>query len=208
MSKFVEEEKIWTPKEIAAAIGRSHQYVINAISQEGKNPPPALNAQRSGSHWLISSAEAQRFIELHLSPSSTTDLKQWLSGQYSDDWKSVDTVVKWRVSFRNAPSLLESISRAKKVRLDKLFIGLIVFLASEGDTFRIRIRVSPIGRSITLPPRLILRIDLAASGESRQVQAGLEDRWIQLDVQDIGQGENLNAIISLEGFTFTEYFEL
>lgn len=208
MSKFVEEEKYWTPKEIAAAIGRSHQYVINAINQEGKNPPPDLKAHRSGPHWLIAFAEAQRFIELHCSPSSSTDLKQWLSGQYPEEWKTVDTIVKWRVSFRNAPPMLETISRAKKVGLDKRFVGLIVFLSPEGDTFRIRIRVSPVGRSITLPPGMILRIELATSGESRQVQAKLEDRWIQLEVQEIGQGENLNAIISLEGFTFTEYFEL
>jgi hypothetical protein len=208
VSKFAEEEKYWTPKEIAEAIGRSHQYVINAISQEGKNPPPELAANRYGTHWLIASAEAQRFIELHCSPSSTTDLKQWISGLYPDEWKTVDTIVKWRVSFRNAPPIPESISRAKKVRLDKRFIGLIVFLNQEGDTYRIRVRVSPIGRAVTLQLGMILRIELPSSGEARQVQASLEDRWIQLEVQDIVQGEKLNAIIRHEGFTFTEYFEL
>jgi hypothetical protein len=208
VSKFAEEEKYWTPKEIADAIGRSHQYVINAIGQEGKNPPPALIAHRSGTHWLIAAEEAQRFIELHCAPSSTTDLKQWISGLYTDEWKSVDTIVKWRVSFRNAPPLVNSISRAKKIRLDKRFIGLIVFLIQENETFRVRVRVSPMGRAVTLPPGMILHIELESSGESRQVQASLEDRWVQLEVQDIGQGEKLSAIIRLEGFTFTEYFEL
>lgn len=208
LGKVSEVKDYWTPLELASEINRSDVYVLNAINRKGRKPPPTLNAIKVEEQWLIPNAEAERYIKLHFLPSSQTALQCWFEGNYQEEWKPVSAVVKWRVSFRNAPVSEQTISRAKKFQLGKRFFGLVLFLVPEGSTYSILVRICPVGRTIILPKGLTLTVRLLESGDERQLEANLEQRFIQVEVEDVRPSERFDAIIAFEGITFTETFTL
>jgi hypothetical protein len=57
---------IWTPQEIADAIGMSRQFVVDIIV--GKTKKYSLSATKIGWGWAIADAEARRFIDAFFSP--------------------------------------------------------------------------------------------------------------------------------------------
>jgi hypothetical protein len=61
---------VWTPQEIAEAIGMSREFVMSVIN--GKTTKHSLTAIKKGRTWLIAENEAIRFIERYRNPQ-----KEW-----------------------------------------------------------------------------------------------------------------------------------
>jgi predicted DsbA family dithiol-disulfide isomerase len=54
------DNEVWTPLEIANEVGKSRQFVIDAIT--GKTKQYQLFARKMGRSWIIADDEAKRFI--------------------------------------------------------------------------------------------------------------------------------------------------
>jgi hypothetical protein len=55
-------EGIWSPQQLAVAVGYSRQSIIDAINGKGKYPCQ-LYAQKVGQYWLIPDAHAEAYLE-------------------------------------------------------------------------------------------------------------------------------------------------
>lgn len=206
-------KEFWTSLDIAEAIGSSRDYVLDAIKQNGKNPPPRLDAVQleDNGPYFITPKDAQAFIEQHLRPVSNTDLSGWLTGSYGEGWVAVEQAVKWRYSFRSAPRPEQSVSRAKKIRVGKRQVAIVVTLVQqtqEPPKYEARLRVSPVGRAINVPVGMKIRGVLHESGVESARVAGEEQRFLQIEVVDLEPGEPFDLEVSYGRVTFTEKFTL
>lgn len=59
------EKEFYTPRDIAKAIGKSRNYVLDALTGYGGRKEPRLVAEKKGDRWVVEKGEAERFIKEH-----------------------------------------------------------------------------------------------------------------------------------------------
>jgi hypothetical protein len=59
------EKVLYTPNDIAKAIGKSRPYVLDALTGYGGRKKPRLAGFKRGDRWVIAREEAQTFIREH-----------------------------------------------------------------------------------------------------------------------------------------------
>ena len=225
IKRHQEKKSCFSPSSLAKAIGKSRQYVMDSITGYGGKREPTLRATKQGQHWLISETDAQEFIQRHIEKqtgdeiSAPLNLGEWLESRFTKEWKPVEKLLGSKAGLMSFRGLGPYVTRAKKVRLGKTSIVLVVSVFNEENsskkligsgqtTVSIRLQVCASGSELNLPDGLRLLVVLD-SGESNQVQAGTGDqidRWIQLLLENFSSGEEFAAIITHGKTTLTERF--
>ena len=218
-------EKYVSPIFVARAIGRSRQFVMDAITGYGGNRAPSLKAKKQGERWLISISDAKKFIQNQVEnqnenlESSLVDLKDWFCCHYPKDWKPIRELLGKRLSLVEFRGSGNWVSRAKRISLGRTTLLLAISILSlELDsenqqrstqkTFSIRFLILSKGTEAYLPDGLKLLV-VNDSGSTNQIQAGCgnkADRWIQILLENFMSGDRFSVIITVGGTSSTEQF--
>jgi hypothetical protein len=59
------QKESYSPQDIAAAIGKSRKYVLDALTGYGGRKEPRLAGEKRGERWIVTKEDAERFIESH-----------------------------------------------------------------------------------------------------------------------------------------------
>lgn len=219
------KEKYVSPIFIARAIGRSRQFVMDAITGYGGNRSPILKAKKEGERWFISSTDAEEFIQNQVKKqnekleSSLVNLTDWFRRHYPEDWKPINNLLSNRLSLVGFRGSGNCVSRAKKIRLGRktlLLVASILSLELDSESqqrstqkiFSIRFQVLSKGTEAYLPDGLKLLV-VEDSGNTNQIQAGSgnkADRWIQILIENFMLGDGFSVIITVGDTSSTERF--
>ena len=60
--KVQEEDRNWSPAQLAKAVGKSRDYILDAITGYGGTREPRLRAVKEKQGWVIEAADAEEFI--------------------------------------------------------------------------------------------------------------------------------------------------
>ncbi|KAI9129045.1 hypothetical protein [Acaryochloris sp. CCMEE 5410] len=221
------KESFVSPIFVARAIGRSRQFVMDAITGYGGSRTPILKAKRQSNRWLISTSDAEEFIQNQIEnqnenlESIPVNLTEWFRNHYPENWKPIKELLGERTSLVGFRGAGNWVSRAKRIRLGrKTFLLVASILSLELDredkqksthkTFSIRFQVFSKGTEAYLPDGLKLLV-ARDSGSTSQIQAGSGrniDRWVQILMENLKLGDEFSVIITVGDTSSAERFTL
>ncbi|AFY56416.1 Protein of unknown function (DUF1822) [Rivularia sp. PCC 7116] len=141
------------------------------------------------------------------------NLSAWLQGIYDSSWQAIDTI--FNLNNTNLAFNLRSttsVKRAKTIHLGKeaesVKVILLVELIPEADgQISIRVQLHPIDDQY-LPYKIKLALLTESAETILEVQARLEDNYIQLKLFKGEEGEIFNIQVSLDDYQLTENFTI
>ncbi|MBD2771825.1 DUF1822 family protein [Iningainema tapete] len=144
------------------------------------------------------------------------NLSRWLENIYETSWQAIETFLDSNTSslafnFRSSSAFsVNSIKRAKLIDLgmeiDSQKVVLLVALLPEANQFGVRVQLHPTGGENYLPTNIKLVL-LSSDGEIiQEVQARVQDNYIQLKRFDVEVGECFSIQVAVDSFQITEDF--
>lgn len=221
------QETYVSPIYVAQAIGRSRQFVMDAITGYGGSRAPTLKAKRQRNRWLISTSDADEFIQNQVKnqnkklESIPVNLTDWFRSNYPKSWKSIKELLGERASLVEFRGEGSWVSRVKRVRFGRKTLLLVASIhssefaresnqKSKHKNFSIRFQVFSKGTESYLPDGLKLLV-ASDSGSTSQIQAGSGsniDRWVQIVMENLKPGDVFSVIITVGDISSAERFAL
>ncbi|QDL07449.1 hypothetical protein DP113_05600 [Brasilonema octagenarum UFV-E1] len=145
------------------------------------------------------------------------NLSRWLEGIYDNAWESIETFFASNSSslafnFRSSTGLdLSSIKRAKLIDLgieieSQKVVLLVALIPESSQQVSIRVQLHPANGESYLPVNMKLALLLESGEIIQEVQARVQDNYIQLKRFDGEVGECFSIQVALDSCQITENF--
>ncbi|QSJ15144.1 DUF1822 family protein [Nostoc sp. UHCC 0702] len=167
---------------------------------------------------LLENAQWRQKLYQYRQKTATISLTQWLNGIFSPQWQPLEAFFESSsdnntLALRNYFPVKEAtIKQAKLIdlgmQLQSTGVVLLIALVPDADRqfISVRVQLHPAGQEFYLPANIKLAL-LSQFGEVLQeVQARIQDNFVQLLRFDVETGETFNIQIELNNFQLTENF--
>ena len=158
--------------------------------------------------------QQQQSPQVQLSPG--VNLSNWLQGIYEASWQAIDTLINSNssnlaFSFRSNIHLgAVKMERAKIIELggkakSQKVVLILKLTPSDNQNFRIRVQLHPLENE-HLPSSIKLVLLTDSEEMIQEVQARIQDNYVQLKLFEVETGESFSLKVDLEGYEFREHF--
>ncbi|NMG18690.1 DUF1822 family protein [Brasilonema bromeliae] len=145
------------------------------------------------------------------------NLSRWLEGIYDNTWEAIETFFQLNSSslafnFRSSSGLnVSSIKRAKLIDLgmeieSQKVVLLVALIPEDSQQVSIRVQLHPTGAESYLPVNIKLALLLESGEIIQEVQARVQDNYIQLKRFDGEVGECFSIQVAFDSYQITENF--